>query len=58
MRQTAIKWIFDRVAALAGLAVLWPLLAPVAVAILVRMPHGPVMFRQKRVGRRGRLLTK
>lgn len=57
MRQTAIKWIFDRVAALAGLAVLWPLLAAVAVAIRVRMPDGPVIFRQKRVGRHGRLFT-
>ena len=57
MRQTAIKWIFDRVAALVGLAVLWPLLAAVAVAIRVRMPDGPVIFRQKRVGRHGRLFT-
>ena len=57
MRQTAIKWIFDRVAALVGLAVLWPLLAAVAVAIRVRMPDGPGIFRQKRVGRHGRLFT-
>ena len=57
MRRTAIKWIFDRVAALVGLAVLWPLLAAVAVAIRVRMPDGPVIFRQKRVGRHGRLFT-
>lgn len=51
-----IKWIFDRMAALLGLLALCWLLALVAVLIRIYMP-GPVLFRQKRVGRGGRLFT-
>lgn len=40
-----------------GLGLLWPVLAGVAVAIKVRMPGGPVIFKQKRVGRNGQLFT-
>ncbi len=43
--------------AAAGLLALWPVLAVVAVLIKVRMPGGPVIFRQRRVGRGGRLFT-
>ncbi len=50
-----IKEVFDRIVALAGLAVLWPVLAVVALLIRVRMPDGPVLFKQKRVGQHGRL---
>lgn len=52
-----LKFIFDRVAALLGLLVLWPVLAVVAILIRVRMPGGPVIFTQRRVGRGGRLFT-
>ncbi len=52
-----IKIIFDRLMALIGLLMLWPVLAVVAVLVRVRMPGGPVIFRQKRVGRGGRLFT-
>ena len=52
-----LKWIFDRVMAAAGLLALCPVLAVVAVLIKVRMPGGPVIFRQRRVGRGGRLFT-
>ncbi|MGM9826762.1 MAG: sugar transferase [Muribaculaceae bacterium] len=52
-----LKYVFDRSMALVGLVVLWPVLAAVAVAVRVRMPGGPVIFRQKRVGRGGRLFT-
>ncbi|MDY3885093.1 sugar transferase, partial [Porphyromonas somerae] len=45
-----VKWIFDRVMALVGLVVLSPLLAVVALLIAIKMPGGPVLFRQKRVG--------
>lgn len=40
-----------------GLMVLWPVLAVVAVMVKVKMPGGPVIFRQNRVGRGGRLFT-
>ena len=52
-----VKWIFDRVVALVGLLVLWPVLLIVAVLIKVKMPGGPVIFRQKRVGRDAELFT-
>ena len=48
------KWIFDRVASLVGLLVLWPVLVVVAILIKVKMP-GPVFFVQDRVGKDGKL---
>jgi len=52
-----LKWIFDRGMAAVGLLVLWPVLAVVAVLVRVKMPGGPVIFRQKRVGKNGKLFT-
>ena len=52
-----MKWIFDRGMALIGLLVLWPVLLIVAILIRVKMPGGPVIFRQKRVGLHGDLFT-
>lgn len=50
-----LKWIFDRVVALLGLAVLWPVLVVTAILVKVKMPGGSAFFVQKRVGRNGKL---
>ena len=50
-----LKWIFDRVVSLVGLLFLWPVLLLVAILIKVKMPGGPVLFVQKRVGKDGKL---
>ena len=52
-----MKCLFDRVASLLGLLVLWPVLIIIALLIKVRMPGGPVIFKQQRVGRNGELFT-
>lgn len=52
-----LKYLFDRSVALVGLVGLSPVLLVVAVLIRVKMPGGPVIFTQKRVGKNGRLFT-
>ena len=51
------KWLFDRLMSLVGLMVLSPVLLIVAILIRLKMPGGPVLFRQKRVGKDGKLFT-
>ncbi|MBD5216469.1 MAG: sugar transferase [Bacteroidales bacterium] len=52
-----LKSIFDRTAAFFGLLFLWPVLLVVAILIRLKMPGGPVIFKQKRVGKDGKLFT-
>lgn len=50
-----LKWIFDRVVALITLLMLWPVLLIVAILVKLKMPGGPAIFVQKRVGLNGKL---
>ena len=52
-----LKWIFDRIVSFIGLLCLWPVLIVVAILINIKMPGGPALFTQKRVGRHGKLFT-
>lgn len=52
-----LKGIFDRMVALIGLLLLWPVLIVVAILIKIKMPGGPAFFCQKRVGVDGKLFT-
>jgi len=50
------KRLFDLMAALLALCLLWPLLLLAAVGILLLNP-GPILYRAQRVGRHGKLFT-
>lgn len=52
-----LKRIFDILASFFGLLLLWPVLLVVAILIKVKMPGGPALFCQKRVGKDGKLFT-
>ena len=52
-----IKWIFDRLAALFGLLLLWPIILVTAILVKVKMPGGSAFFVQKRVGKDGKLFN-
>ena len=52
-----LKWLFDRLASLCGLLIIWPLIIVVAIMVKVKMPGGPAFFVQKRVGKDGKLFT-
>lgn len=52
-----LKYVADRIGAGLGIILVSPLLAVVSVLILIKMPDGPVIFKQRRVGRNGRVFT-
>lgn len=49
------KNIFDKTVSLLGLVGLSPVMLLVAILIRIKMPGGPVIFRQRRVGQYGKL---
>lgn len=52
-----LKSIFDPIIALFGLLVISPLFLLVVILIKVKMPDGPVFFKQMRVGQFGKLFV-
>lgn len=52
-----IKYLFDRIASFLGLIIASPIILITAVLIMIKMPGGPVLFRQKRVGKNGKVFT-
>lgn len=52
-----LKNLFDKIISLFGIIVLLPVLVIIAICIKIKMPDGPVLFRQKRVGLYGKLFT-
>lgn len=57
MYKNYSKRLFDFTASLVGLMVLWPVFLVIAFLIKIKMPGGPVIFKQERVGQYGKLFT-
>lgn len=51
------KYLLDKITAFFGLLVLSPVLALIALLIRLRMPGGPVLFHQIRIGQEGKPFT-
>ena len=54
--NSIIKYTFDRLLAMVAMVALFPVFVIIAIAIKIQSP-GPLFFRQKRVGKDGRLFT-
>ncbi|MBI9059637.1 MAG: sugar transferase [Labilibaculum sp.] len=52
-----MKFLFDRLTAFVGGGLLLPVIGVVYLVIRFKMPDGPAFFKQKRVGRKGKLFT-
>lgn len=52
-----MKFVFDKTISALGLIVLSPIMALIAFLIKLKMPDGPVIFKQCRVGRKGEFFT-
>lgn len=48
------KYIFDRLVSFLALLAIWPLLLLISAMIKLKMPGGPVLFSQERVGKDGK----
>jgi lipopolysaccharide/colanic/teichoic acid biosynthesis glycosyltransferase len=57
MYKNYSKRLFDFTVSLIGLIVLWPVFLVIAFLIKIKMPGGPVIFKQQRVGQQGKLFT-